>query len=205
MVLWWLYGGYVFQVVVKAAILTFIVKFDLEGKGQSPSKTIGNKTNVFSTSGYPNLNGWWVMMWTSSKLGKLGLWPYIWLWRSRSIVPQNNKELNHVVMYLWSQFGDPSLKESWVITRTNKWLTHRLTHTRTHTHTDAGNHNDRRPKLASGKNHVDSWKLSLVFWEQQIRYETKERKLAFELFIHKWMNVSAYKSHIRGKLINSFE
>ena len=31
MVLWWLYGGYVFQVVVKAEILNFWVKFDLEG------------------------------------------------------------------------------------------------------------------------------------------------------------------------------
>ena len=50
MALWWLYGGYVFQVVVKPVILTIKVQFDLEGQGQSPSKTIGILTNVFCTS-----------------------------------------------------------------------------------------------------------------------------------------------------------
>ena len=54
MVFWWLNGGYVFQVVVKPEILTFEVKFHLEGQGQSPSKSIGISTNVFLTSG-PNL------------------------------------------------------------------------------------------------------------------------------------------------------
>ena len=51
---WWLYGGYVFPVVVKLENLTFSVKFDLEGQGQLPPKTIGILINVFCTSG-PNL------------------------------------------------------------------------------------------------------------------------------------------------------
>ena len=50
----WLYGGYVFPVVVKLENLTFEVKFDLEGQAQLPPKTIGILTNVFCTSG-PNL------------------------------------------------------------------------------------------------------------------------------------------------------
>ena len=51
---WYLHGGYVFPVVVKLENLTFKVKFDLEGQGQLPPKTIGIFTNVFCTSG-PNL------------------------------------------------------------------------------------------------------------------------------------------------------
>ena len=51
---WWLYGGYVFPVVVKLENLTYWIKFDLEGWGQLPPKTIGILTNVFCTSG-PNL------------------------------------------------------------------------------------------------------------------------------------------------------
>ena len=37
MALWWLCGGYVFPVVVKPQILSFEVKFDLEGQCQSGS------------------------------------------------------------------------------------------------------------------------------------------------------------------------
>ena len=39
----------------------FEVKFDLEGQGQSPPKTIGILTKVFYTYGDPSLNGWWVI------------------------------------------------------------------------------------------------------------------------------------------------
>ena len=41
----------------------FQVKFDLEGQGQSPPKTIGILTKVFYTSkfGDLSLNGWWVI------------------------------------------------------------------------------------------------------------------------------------------------
>ena len=49
--LWWLYGGYVFPVVVKRKILAFEVKFDLEGQGQLPPQTLRILTKVFCTSG----------------------------------------------------------------------------------------------------------------------------------------------------------
>ena len=42
---------YLFPLVVKPDILTFQVKFDFEGQGQSPPKTIGILTKVFCTSG----------------------------------------------------------------------------------------------------------------------------------------------------------
>ena len=41
---------------------------------------------------------------------KIWLLSQIWPWRSRSIVPQNNRDLNQVILHLWSKFGDPSLK-----------------------------------------------------------------------------------------------
>ena len=106
--------------------------------------------HLWSKFGGPNLNGWWVMVRTSSKWGKFWFWSWIWPWRSGSIAPQNNRGLNQG--HLWPKFGDPSLNGSQVIARTSKWLTHRLTHTHTDTHTDAGDDNTRRQKLASGKN-----------------------------------------------------
>ena len=51
MALWWLYGDYVFPIVVKPENL---VKFDPEGQGQLPQKTIGILTKVLCASG-PNL------------------------------------------------------------------------------------------------------------------------------------------------------
>ena len=48
---WWLYGGYVFQVVVKPKMLTFKNRFDLEDQGQSSYKTIKILTDAFCTSG----------------------------------------------------------------------------------------------------------------------------------------------------------
>ena len=47
---------------------------------------------------------------TSSKWGKFWLWSSIWPWRSRPIIPQNNRALNQGPSHLWSKFGDPSLK-----------------------------------------------------------------------------------------------
>ena len=98
-----------------------------------------------SEFGDSSLNGWWVMVWTNSKWGKI--WPssQIWPWRSRSIISKNNKDPNQDVLHLWSKVGDPSLNERWVIVRTSSWLIH------THRPTDAGDDNTRRPKLASGK------------------------------------------------------
>ena len=52
---WWLYGGYVFPVVVKLENWLFKSNLTLiKSQGQLPPKTIGILTNVFCTSG-PNL------------------------------------------------------------------------------------------------------------------------------------------------------
>ena len=51
MALWWLYGGYVFPVVVKPENLIFQVKFDLEGLDQLPPKNNRIFTKVFCTTG----------------------------------------------------------------------------------------------------------------------------------------------------------
>ena len=55
----------------------------------------------------------------------------IWPWRSRSIVPENNRALNQGLLHLWSKFGDPSLNGWWIIARTSSWLTDTYTHTHT--------------------------------------------------------------------------
>ena len=105
-----------------------------------------------SQFGNCDFNWWWVMACTSSKWGKFWLWSSIWPWKSRSIIPQNNRALNQGLLHLWSKFGDPSLNGWWVIAWTNSWLTDTRTHTHTYTHTRAGNDNTRRSKLVSGKN-----------------------------------------------------
>ena len=69
MALWWLYGGYIFPLVVKPENLIFLIQ--------------------------------------------------IWHWRSKSIAPQNNRDLNQGILHLWSKFGDPSLNGWWVIALTN--------------------------------------------------------------------------------------
>ena len=64
MALWWLCGGYAFPVVVKPDILTFEIKFDLDGHGQSPSKTTGSLSKVFCASGLNLI----ILGWTGDKL-----------------------------------------------------------------------------------------------------------------------------------------
>ena len=136
--------------MVKPEILTFKVKFDLEGQSQSPSKTIGNLNNVFCTSG-PNLV---ILAWMGDKLWcgqpqnrinldidfKFDLGDQGWL-------------LHKTIKILTKPFCifDPNLVIiDWTgpelsCGQATKWLTHRLTHIHTHTHTG----ND---KLASSKN-----------------------------------------------------
>ena len=83
--------------------------------------------------GNTDFNWWWLFARTSSKWGKFWLLSSIWPWSSRSIVPQNNRDLNQGLFHLWSKFGDSSLNGWWVIARTSWWLTDRHTHTHTHT------------------------------------------------------------------------
>ena len=106
--------------------------------------------HFWSKFGNPNFNWWRGMAWTSSKRGKFWLLSSIWPWSSRSIVPQNYRHLNQVVLHFWSKFGYLSLNGWQVITRTSTWLPHTRTDGRTDTQTDAGHDNTRRPKLASG-------------------------------------------------------
>ena len=84
--------------------------------------------HLWSKFGDPSLNGWGVMVWTSSKWGKFGLSSCIWPWRSRSITSQNKRDLNQGLLHLWSTFGNPSLNGSQVITQRSIWLTDRHTH-----------------------------------------------------------------------------
>ena len=98
--------------------------------------------HLWSKSGDPSLNGWWVMVRTTSKWSKFGLRP----WKSKSIVPQNNRDLNK----LFCTFGPNFVIPAWTgpklsCIQASDW------HTHTQTHTDAGNDNTRRPKLTSGK------------------------------------------------------
>ena len=111
-------------------ILTQIGHFRTIGRSQ-----LSNPSDLpcCSKFGNCNFNWWWVMAWTSSKWGKFWLWSSIWPWRSRSIVPQNNRDLNQGLLHLWFKFGDPSWKGWWVIARTSSWLTHGRTHTQTDT------------------------------------------------------------------------
>ena len=64
MALWWLYGGYVFPVVVRPENSTFLVKFDLEGQGHLPPQTIGIFTKLLCTSGQNFL----ILAWMGNEL-----------------------------------------------------------------------------------------------------------------------------------------
>ena len=129
------------------------------------------KMHFCSKFGNCNFNWWWVMTCTSSKWGKFWLWSSIWPWRSRSIVPQNIRDLNQGLLHLLSKFGDPSLNGWWVIAGTSKCLPHTQTDGQTHRQTDAGNDNTRRPKLASGKNDIEiKWNYSEIHIQQLIEF-----------------------------------
>ena len=80
----------------------------------------------------PSLNGRQVIVWTSSKWGKIWLSSWIWPWKSRSITPKNNRDLNQSVFQIWwFQFGRVTSYH------TDKLVTDTQTdwHTRAHTHT----------------------------------------------------------------------
>ena len=109
-----------------------IIKYDLGGHGQSPQNNRDLHQGIlhlWSKFGGSGLNRHWVMVRTSSKWGKFWFSSWIWPWRSRSIAPQNNRDLNQGLLYLWSQFGDPHSNRSQVIMRTSQWLTHAQTDT----------------------------------------------------------------------------
>ena len=118
---------------IKSSIWSgFEIKNWIEAQFQSSQKLVVIWT-VLRCIFVRNFNWWRVMAWTSSKWGKFWLWSSIWPWRPRSIVPQNNRNLNQGLLHLWSKFGDPSLNGWWIIARTSSWLTDTWTHTHIHT------------------------------------------------------------------------
>ena len=116
-----------------------------------------NSAKVHFGSKFGNLilDRWWMMAWTSSKYVIFLLFSQIWPWSSRSITPQNNRDLNQGALLFWSKFGDFSLNGWQVIAWTSKWLPH----TQMHRQTVAANDNTRTPKLASGEKvwQTDRW------------------------------------------------
>ena len=93
---------------------------------------ISVKVHLWFKFGNLILDRWWMMAWRNWKYGNFSLLSQIWPWSSRSINPQNNRDLNQGVLLFWSKFGDSSLNGRQVIARTSKWLPH----TQTHRHTD---------------------------------------------------------------------
>ena len=59
-----------------------------------------------------------VMYFQNGETWKFYFLSHIWPWRSTSIAPQNKRDLNQGILYLWSKFGDPSLNGWWVMVRT---------------------------------------------------------------------------------------
>ena len=125
----------------------FEVKFDLEGQGQSPPKTIGILTKVFYIYG-PNL----------------------------VILADTGHELSRGQARDWRTDGH------------------------THTQTDAGNDNTRRPILASGKNSrgqckctIRNWKLHENFFLSNIWSRLTP------MFIH-WTTVKYYNDVIMSAM-----
>ena len=120
----------------------FEVKNENEDQDQSIPKSIGTLTVLRCIFG-PNLESLTPFgmltcrpdKLTSPKWGKFWLLSSIWPWRSRSMNPKNNRDLNQGVLHFWSKFGDCSFSGWQVIVRTNWWLTDTHTHIHTHTHT----------------------------------------------------------------------
>ena len=136
MALWWLYG-YVFQVVVKPDILTFQVKFDLGGQGQSPFKTIWFLTKVFWISG-PNLV---ILAWMGDELWCRQIQNRVIFWFSRIFDIEGKGQLIHKTIgtlakfffHLWSKFSESSLNGPELSCgQTSDWHTDWHTHGHTH-------------------------------------------------------------------------
>ena len=108
------------------------------------------------------------MVWTSSKWGKIWLSSQIWPWRSRSIIPKNNRDPNQGVLHLWSKFGDPSLNGRWVIVRTSSWLIHTHTDPQTQAMTIPEGQNWPRVKISFLQNAFENiWKMSIILFRPQ--------------------------------------
>ena len=84
---------------------------------------------------------------------------------------QNNRNLNRGLLHLWSKLGDRSLSRSWVIVRTNKWLTHRLTDKQTQATTIPGGQNWPGVKTLSARYISDeSINMLIKAWNPKYHY-----------------------------------
>ena len=94
----------------------------------------------------------------------------IWPWRSRSIVPEINRNLNQGLLHLWCKFGDPSLTGWWIIVQTNSWLTDTPTHTHTCAQATAIPEGQNWPRVTSEKNfaHIKTYTNSHTHFLQNI-------------------------------------
>ena len=150
-------------------------KFDLEGQGQLPPKTIRILTNVLCASG-PNLG---IPAWTGEELlcgqAQNGLNFYfeaIFDLEDQGQSPSKTIGIFHtygpnLVIPAWT--GDELSRG-----QARDYRTHRRTDGRTHSQTDASNDNTRRPKLASGIKYIPSIKYrfqSICPWEMQLLFQ----------------------------------
>ena len=145
MALWWLYGGYIFPLVVKPENLTIQVKFDLKGQGQLLPKTIGTLTKLFCTSS-PNLV---VLDWTGDELSRGQAQNGVnfdfevkFDFEGQGQSPSETIRILNKVFYT---YGPNLVILAWM----GDELSHRQTWRRTDWRTDAGN-NTRRPKTGLG-------------------------------------------------------
>ena len=158
----------------------FEVKNENEDQDQSIPKSIGTLT-VLRCIFCPNLESLTPFgidlspgQTHSPKWGKFWLLSSIWPWRSRSMNPKNNRDLNQGVLHFWSKFNNCSLSGWQVIVQTNWWLTDTHTYTHTHTQTQA-------TTIPEGHN----WprvKMICCFKTYIIAYVKTKQKIRF--FIH---------------------
>ena len=106
--------------------------------------------HFWSKFGKPHFIWYWLIARTNSQAQNgvnFDFLSSIWPWRSKSMNPKNNRDLNQGVLHFWSKFGDCSLSGWQVIVRTNWWLKD------THTQTDAGDdntHGHNWPRVKNG-------------------------------------------------------
>ena len=62
---------------------------------------------------------WWLCISRSGETETFDILSWIWSWRSQSIFPLNDKDLNSGIFHIWCKFGNPCLSGLWVIVPTN--------------------------------------------------------------------------------------
>ena len=117
----WLYGGYVFPVVVKPENLTFQSNLALKVKFNSLTKQQGSWSRYF----IPLVQIWWSYFeWAMSygvdklKMGQILTLKLNLTLKGKVDYPQNKRDVNQGVLHLKFKFGELS-SNGWVIVRTN--------------------------------------------------------------------------------------